>query len=200
MLDVHIRPQLQHLFDICAHKCIRLGLTPNKITLIAFCIGIAAPLFLVCGYSALALTCLLTSGLCDILDGTVARLTNNSHPFGAYIDLISDRMVESALVLGFASLYPDFYLLYMLFLISVLLHFSTFLAAGALFKNDSAKSMHYDKSVVERAEVFVIFACIIIAPQYQQPLLCPLTTVIFMAGLNRMRRVWLFASTLQAEQ
>jgi archaetidylinositol phosphate synthase len=193
MLDVHVRPRIQHLFDLCAHTCIMIGLTPNSLTLIAFCIGISAPLFLIYGHMYIALTCLLVSGLCDILDGTVARLTHTSHPFGAYIDLISDRMVESALIFGFAILYPQFYLLYMLFLISVLLHFSTFLAVGALFKNESEKSMHYDRSVVERAEVFVIFACMIVAPQYQKQLLSALTIIIFMAGLNRIRRVWLIA-------
>ncbi len=106
----------------------------NKLTLIAFCVGISAPVFLMYGYAGIALTCLLCSGFCDILDGTVARLTHTTHPFGAYIDLISDRMVESALVYRFTVLHPDLYVLYMLFLISVLLHFSTFLAAGALFK------------------------------------------------------------------
>lgn len=193
MLDVHIRPRIQHLFDFCAYRCIRLGLTPNNLTLIAFCIGISAALFLMYGHTYIALICLLVSGLCDVIDGTIARLTHTSHPFGAYIDLISDRMVESALILGFATLYPQFYLLYMLFLISVLLHFSTFLAVGALFKNESEKSMHYDRSVVERAEVLVIFACMILAPHYQKLLLSMLTIIIFIAGLNRIRRVWLVA-------
>lgn len=190
MLDIHIRPHIQHLFDFCAYGCIKFGLTPNRLTLIAFCIGVSSAFFLIYGYTSLALICLLGSGLCDILDGTVARLTNTSHPFGGYIDLISDRMVESALVLAFAFLYPQFYLHYLLFLISVLLHFSTFLAAGALFKNESEKSMHYDRSLVERAEVFVIFTCMIIAPHYQNLLLSTLTTVIFFAGLNRIRRVY----------
>ncbi len=198
MLDVHVRPRMQYLFDVCAYRCIRLGLTPNGLTLIAFCFGMCAPLFLIYGHTCTALICLAVSGLCDILDGTVARLTHTSHPFGAYIDLISDRMVEAALILGFAFLYPQFYLLYILFLISVLLHFSTFLAVGALFKNESEKSMHYDRSVVERAEVFVIFACMIIAPQYQKSLLSALTLVIFIAGLNRIRRVWLVAGDITA--
>lgn len=194
MLDVHVRPRIQHLFDFCAYGCINLGLSPNTLTAFAFCIGISSALFLIYGHAGMALSCLLISGLCDILDGTVARLTNTSHPFGGYIDLISDRMVESALILGFAIIYPHFYLQYLLFLISVLLHFSTFLAAGALFKNESAKSMHYDRSVVERAEVFVVFGCMIIVPHYQNLLLSTLTIVIFLAGLNRIRRVYIWAN------
>ncbi len=59
--------------------------------------------------------------------------------------------------------------------------------------------MHYDRSIVERAEVFVLFACMIIAPHYQRPLLSTLTMVIFMAGLNRIRRVWLLTNDLKAE-
>jgi archaetidylinositol phosphate synthase len=191
MLEVYIRPRIQYLFDLCAYACIKGGFTANTLTFIAFCLGICAALFLVYGYTIPALICLLTSGLCDVLDGTVARLTHSSHPFGAYLDLISDRMVESALVLALAMRYPHLSLLYILFLISVLLHFSTFLAAGALFKNESEKSMHYDRSIVERAEVFVIFICMIIAPHYQKPFLSMLTIVIFIAGLNRIRRVWL---------
>ena len=200
MLDVHLRPQLQYLFDFCAYQCIKLGLTPNRLTLIAFCVGILTTPCLIYGYNGIALICLLFSGLCDVLDGTVARLTHTSHPFGAYIDLISDRMVEAIFILGFAVLYPDLSIVYILFLISVLLHFSTFLAAGALFKNASEKSMHYDRSIIERAEVFVLFVCMIIIPQYQKPLLLTVTIIIFMAGLNRIRRVWLMTNDLKTEQ
>lgn len=190
MLDLHFRPRIQHIFDFCAHGCIKIGLTPNALTLLSFSVGILSSLFLINGSNLAALACLLCSGLFDVLDGTVARLTHSAHPFGAYIDLISDRMVEAGLILGFAFLNPHLYMFYILFLISILLHFSTFLAAGALFKNHSAKSMHYDRSIVERAEVFVVFACMIIAPHYQIPLLAFITGIIFVSGLNRMRRVW----------
>jgi len=190
MIEAHVRPRVQHLFDTFAYQCITLGLTPNTLTLTALLLGIIATLFLITHSNLLALICLLSSGLCDVLDGTVARLTNTSHPFGAYIDLISDRMVESSLILGFAFLYPHHYLIYILFLISVILHFSTFLAAGALFKNSGPKSMHYDRSIIERAEVFVIFACMIIAPHYQEPLLLSITGIIFIDGISRIHRVW----------
>lgn len=190
MIEFHVRHRIQPLFNTGAYWCIARGLTPNAITGLALFLGISSACLLICKYHVLALSMLLLSGFCDVLDGTVARLTGTSHPFGAYLDLISDRMVEAALILAFAILYPHHYLVYILFLIAVLLHFSTFLAAGALFKNDGKKSMHYDRSFIERAEVFVIFSAMILFMQYNALLLASITCIIFLDATHRIVRVW----------
>lgn len=151
--------------------------------------GIAAGGCIYCAHLYIALVLLLFSVLFDVLDGTVARLTNNTQKIGAYYDLIADRMVEAAFIMGFAFLYPQHYLWYLFFFVALLLHFSTFVVAGTLFPNISSKSIHYDKSLVERAEAFIAFSSMLLFPQYIHIILGILSTLVLWCSITRFVRV-----------
>jgi archaetidylinositol phosphate synthase len=190
MLETHLRKYVQPACNTLGCLFISVGLTPDKITLLAFISGILSAVALALHYTIFALLFLWISGFLDIMDGTVARITQKAHAFGAYSDLIADRMVESALMVGFTFAYSDYYLAYITFLIALLFHFSTFLAAGALFKNEGPKSMHYDRSLVERAEAFVVFSAMMLFPTYIFPLLMTFNLFIFGSGISRYIRVY----------
>ncbi len=188
MIEAHLRTKIQPLFNKLGYLCVGY-VTPNMITAIAFITGITSGVAIASNHLWCALGLLLFSGLCDVMDGTIARLSNNTQKIGAYIDLISDRMVEGAVILGFAFLYPQHYLAYILFFIAVMLHFSTFITAGALFANSGAKSMHHDHSFVERAEAFLVFALMLLFPDYIFSLLMIFNTIVFADGMARFYRV-----------
>ena len=82
-----------------------LKLTPNAVTLLglAMSMGVAvlasADLLLPAG-----LLLLVASGM-DMLDGALARLTNQESRFGAVLDSTSDRLAESVVLLGLLVLY-----------------------------------------------------------------------------------------------
>lgn len=196
MIETYIRPQIQPLFD-------RIGIslsylcTSNTITACAFITGIGSGICIALGNMPLALLLLVVSGLCDVLDGTVARLQKTGNSLGAYYDLISDRMVEAAVILGFTIAYPENYFAYITFFIAVMLHFSTFIAAGALFPNRSKKSMHYDASMVERAEAFVVFIVMILYPHYAGICLLSFNCIVFIDGIARLIRVATHAKSLK---
>src|SRR5665647_1364369 len=83
-----------------AHK---LGLTPNKISLIGFILALAsaASYVLVTAESSwlliLAVVFLLASGFCDTLDGIVARTFQQTTVFGGFFDSMLDRYADAAL-------------------------------------------------------------------------------------------------------
>ncbi len=187
MIEYHLRAVLQPTFNYVGSLLGRIS--PNSITAVAFLSGIMAAGCVAYDQPFAGIFFLSISGICDILDGTVARLTNQASPTGAYIDLISDRMVEAAIILGFTFLYPQYYLTYILFLIALLLHFSTFVAAGALFKNDGPKSMHHDHSVIERAEAFIVFGIMMLFPDYLFLALTLFSVAILADAIGRFFRV-----------
>ena len=176
-------------FDTLGKGIVSCSITANQVTLCAFLLGLLAAVSVSFNYPMAAFVFLWLSGIADVLDGTVARLTNAVHPFGAYTDLISDRLVESALILGFALQYPEHYLAYIVFLIALIFHFSTFIVAGSVFKNTGPKSMHYDRSIVERAEAFIVFSCMIFYPGVITYILMPFNVIIFLSGFSRFLRV-----------
>ena len=86
-----------------AHK---IGLTPNKISIIGFILAFASaityaltpnqpPWLLI-----LATIFLLASGFCDTLDGIVARTFQQSTVFGGFFDSILDRYADAAIYAG----------------------------------------------------------------------------------------------------
>lgn len=188
MIEARVRHKLQPWFNKLGYN-IPHHITPNMLTMTAFISGIVAGCSIAYGFYLIALYFLWFSGLCDVMDGTVARLHNNAQKIGAYIDLITDRMVEAAIILGFAVAYPQYLFTYLLFLIAVLLHFSTFLAAGALSLNTGEKSMYYDHSIVERAEAFVVFSLMLLFPDYIFLWLMSFNVLVLLDGLRRFFKV-----------
>lgn len=200
MLETHLRSSVQPFFNVLGKTLVFFRLTPNLITLLAFITGIFAGGCIGCARLYWALALLLCSGLLDILDGTVARMTNNTQKIGAYYDLVADRMVEAAFIIGFAVLYPQHYLVYLFFFVALLLHFSTFVVAGALFPNMSNKSMHYDKSLVERPEAFFAFSFMLILPNYLHIILGAFSALVFWCGVTRFLRVVEYVNSESAGQ
>ncbi|MDW7672626.1 MAG: CDP-alcohol phosphatidyltransferase family protein [Bacillota bacterium] len=189
MIDSKLRHQAQPFFDRVAERLHRAGFTPDQITLAAFAMGIAAGFFISRHWMAAALAFLWLSGILDVLDGTVARLSGRSSAIGALMDLILDRMVEAAVILGFYALAPEHAWAYLLFFVGVIFNFSTFLAAGALFPNTGGKSMHYDPGILERTETFLLFTVMILWPGARFGLLMAFNALMFLTGYIRFWRL-----------
>ena len=109
MIEAQIRNKIQPYFDMVGSLC-STKITPNMVTLLALVSGLLAGLAIALGHRFLGLGLLWFSGLCDVMDGTIARLYNKAQKTGAYIDLIADRMVEAAIILGCNMYYPEHYL------------------------------------------------------------------------------------------
>ncbi len=189
MIDTNYRKVFQPVFDKTSHLVIKTGLTPNHVTVLAFVVGVISALFIANGEYIIACALLLLSGLLDILDGTVARVTNKSSYVGAFLDMVFDRLVEASVIIGFYFIKPELSLLYLLFLVSVIFNFSTFSLAGALIKNKGSKSMHYDVGLIERSETFICFVLMLILPQWAGYFLGALTCLIFVTGILRSIRI-----------
>ncbi|MBB6215517.1 phosphatidylglycerophosphate synthase [Anaerosolibacter carboniphilus] len=196
MIDTRLRGKFQPAFDVMAAKLVKIHLRPNVITWAAFGAGILASASLAMEWMILSILLLWLSGLLDVLDGTVARLTRSASRDGAYMDLILDRMVEAAYILGLAYRFPQAYFAYLLFYIAVIFNFTTFIVAGALFENNGAKSMHYDVGIVERTETFLVFTLLALFPSQIFPILMTFNVVIFITGVIRFKRVLAYSKSL----
>ncbi|MGQ9530005.1 MAG: archaetidylinositol phosphate synthase [Candidatus Bathycorpusculaceae bacterium] len=95
-----LKQKTQKLLQTQAKTAQKIGLTPNKITITGITLAIASataytqwqtnPIYL-----PTATILLLLSGYCDALDGTLARLTNQTTTFGAYLDSLLDRYADA---------------------------------------------------------------------------------------------------------
>ena len=108
------RIRLQHLIykviDPFVRLLIKVGFTPNGISIIGFLLNIGvAAIFILGGeranrgdlsYVGWAGGLVLFAGLFDMLDGQVARLGKMSSSFGAMLDSVLDRYSELLMFLG----------------------------------------------------------------------------------------------------
>lgn len=141
-------------------------INPNIITLLAGVSGCLVAFCLVFKAKWLALVCLWLSGYFDMLDGTIARKQNISSDIGAVYDIIVDRVVEFAVILGLFLAWParEFYIILMLG--SILLCVTSFLVVGIMTENNSEKGFYYSRGLMERAEAFIFFSIMILLPEY----------------------------------
>ena len=80
---------------------IRLGFSPNGITLFGLLLGLLTCLLFVWTKNAALFGFLMIAwGLFDAVDGAAARLTDKITKFGSYLDAMCDRLFESIAVLA----------------------------------------------------------------------------------------------------
>jgi CDP-diacylglycerol---glycerol-3-phosphate 3-phosphatidyltransferase len=109
-LRVRLQFGIYKILDPFVRLLIRLGFTPNTVTVIGFLLNIGVAVIFVLGgeegnrgdlsYVGWAGALVLFAGLFDMLDGQVARLGKMGSTFGALLDSVLDRYSELFLFLG----------------------------------------------------------------------------------------------------
>ena len=80
------------------------GISPNQLTFLGMAISILAGCVIALGHLGWGALLVIMSGLCDALDGTIARNTSQVTRFGAFLDSTLDRYSDLALYLGIMTL------------------------------------------------------------------------------------------------
>ncbi|MDO8568068.1 MAG: CDP-alcohol phosphatidyltransferase family protein [Dehalococcoidales bacterium] len=80
-------------------------ITPNTVTWIGFCLSVVAAVIAATGNLLFAGLVMLAGGFLDMLDGALARLTNQTTKFGGILDSTLDRLAEAAVFIGILVYY-----------------------------------------------------------------------------------------------
>lgn len=109
-LRVRLQFGIYKIIDPFVKLLIKIGLTPNIVTVIGFILNVGVAAIFVVGaersnrgdlsYVGWAGGLILFAGLFDMLDGQVARLGKMSSSFGAMLDSVLDRYSELFMFLG----------------------------------------------------------------------------------------------------
>jgi CDP-diacylglycerol--glycerol-3-phosphate 3-phosphatidyltransferase len=106
---VDYKEQLKSLahsaLDPVVSGLVAAGVRPNHLTVLGFVFSLFAGLAFALGRFRLAAAITCFSGLCDILDGQLARRTGGETRFGAFFDSVLDRLAEASLLTGIAWFY-----------------------------------------------------------------------------------------------
>lgn len=187
MIEPYIRPLFQRVLgDTLAHSMGKF-LSPNTVTVLAMVAGISIVPALLYGQVIVALVLLSVTGVLDTLDGTMARLYEKTSSFGTALDIIGDRIVEFSIILGLFLMSPETRSLDCLIMLgSILICVTSFLVVGIFAENDSHKGFHYSPGLMERAEAFIFFGCMILFPDVFSFLATLFSCLVFLTAILRL--------------
>jgi len=86
----------------------RTPLTPDIISWAGFCITIIAGVLVVTEHFLAVGILVLVAGLCDMLDGALARTTKQTTRFGAILDSTLDRLSEAILLITLLAVFVKY--------------------------------------------------------------------------------------------
>ncbi len=165
MLDSYARKYVQPVIEHGAKTLHHMGLSANTATWIAMLFGVSSAILLVLNFPLWAVIILWCSGIMDVIDGTIARLSKST-PWGNILDISFDRIVEASMIIALLIIHPEAYLSLALCLAAILLVVTVFLVAGNVVSNTGIKGFHYNPGLLERTEAFAFFTLMMLLPSY----------------------------------
>ncbi len=101
----HYRDRLTSWTDPVARALLALRLRPNHLTVLGLGVSLLAALSFARGRTRWGAALLIVAGLFDFFDGSLARLSGQVTPFGAFLDSVIDRYSDLVVFAGILLLF-----------------------------------------------------------------------------------------------
>lgn len=189
-----LRIWFKWILDPLANFFNRLGLTPNTMTLLGLAGNFAGAYFVAQGNMTTGGLLMLITTPLDALDGTMARLRGDASDWGAFVDSVTDRYSELAILGG------------------LLYHFSstsdwlssvvTFAAAAGTvlvsYVRSRAEAVGFSAKVgiLTRVERYLVLAPLLV---FNQPVIAVWFIAIF-ANFTALQRIYYVRAQAQARK
>jgi phosphatidylglycerophosphate synthase len=175
------------LLDAVARGCLRLGLSANHLTYAGLLLGLGGGLLFYLQEGWWALLVLSASGGLDAVDGRVARLGSGPTLWGGVLDLICDRIVEAAVLLGIALPHPEWHLPALVLAATWYVNIGVFLAVGAASERHPEKIIAYPPGLLERSEGLLFALVVVAAPAWTPAAAYLYAALELVTGAQRFR-------------
>ncbi len=164
----------------------RLGVGPNALTTVGLLLTAASAVAIALDAPLLGAALLFVGGSMDALDGTVARASGRSTPFGGFYDSVSDRLSDGMVLAGIAWSVADRPQLLALALAALVL------AEVTSYVRARAESIDLECSVgvLERAERGILVLVGLLFPPLFTPVLWALVVGGAITVVQRVHHVW----------
>ena len=166
-------------------------ITPSAITWFGFLLTVGATALIITGHLFAAGFMVLIAGFFDMLDGALARRTNQATRFGAVLDSTLDRLAEAVLLLGILYLYAKEQAVAEILLVGVALLGS--LLVSYIGARAEALGVKCEVGLFTRAERVIVLALGLLLSQIDYALVIALAIIVvfsfFTAG-QRLLYVW----------
>ncbi len=108
MIHPGVREWAQTTMEALVRPLARLGVQPNTVTTFGFILSLVAAAAVWQGMWPWAAILVLVAGAFDMVDGALARVSDQGTTFGAFFDSTLDRLSEAAIGLGLIGYFLSF--------------------------------------------------------------------------------------------
>lgn len=183
-LTDRLRGWFKWVLDPVARFFLKLGLTPNTMTIFGLVGNFLGAYFLSQGKMSIGGWIMLILTPIDALDGTMARMLGEPSAFGAFVDSVSDRYAE--LVLFGGLMY--YYVMQMNTLGAVLAFLASVGSFMVSYVRARAESNGYEAKVglMTRVERYLVLAPLLV---FNKPIIA-LWILAVLANFTALQRIW----------
>jgi CDP-diacylglycerol--glycerol-3-phosphate 3-phosphatidyltransferase len=179
-----MRVWFKWVIDPLGRFFLSLGMTPNMMTTLGLAGNFVGAYFISQGKLVLGGWLVLIITPIDALDGTMARLRGDPSDFGAFVDSVSDRYAEMAILGGLM-----YYFAMHGNALGSTLAFAA--AAGSIlvsYVKARAESLHYEAKVgiLTRVERYLVLAPLLV---FNQPIIA-LWILAILGNFTALQRIW----------
>jgi CDP-diacylglycerol--glycerol-3-phosphate 3-phosphatidyltransferase len=103
LIPIRLQDGFVNLLTPLVKRLAKWGINPNSFTLAGLIITSMAAIAFIMGHLRLGGFLILLGGLCDTIDGSLARFANKATRFGALFDSALDRYSEFVMFLGIVA-------------------------------------------------------------------------------------------------
>ena len=188
MFDGYLRDPVNKLAEPVGTLLQKTGISANGLTTFGIAAAIATAWAVATGRLLLGCGLLVLTGLCDLLDGPVAKAAGTSSTQGAFYDSVADRLTDVLLLSGIAwhlnsSRGGNIYFLAV-----------AIMAVSLLISYQRAKAeslgLQGKGGIMERAERFIVLGAGLLFEVLLLPILWVLLALVALTALQRFYTVW----------
>lgn len=166
----------------------RTPITPNIITWFGFLVTLGAAALIITEHLFAAGLVVLIAGFFDILDGALARRTNQTTQFGSVLDSTLDRFAEAVLMLSILVLYVKGGFFFGIFLAGVALPV-TLMVSYIRVKAESL-GLECQVGLFTRTERVIMLALGLLLSQINYALIIALTIIVVFSSITVIQRLF----------
>lgn len=196
MFDGYFRTRVNKIADPVGAGLRKIGLSANVLTVLGIAAAAAAMWAVATDRLVLGFILVVATGLCDLLDGPVAKAAQSSSAQGAFFDSVADRATEVMLLCGIAwhlnaTEGGNIYML----AIAVMA-----VSQIVSYQRAKAESLGFigKGGIMERAERFVVLSAGLLFEVILIPILWILLVLVSFTALQRFIRIWRQATSSDA--
>jgi CDP-diacylglycerol--glycerol-3-phosphate 3-phosphatidyltransferase len=188
MFDGRFRAPVERAVKPIGDGLRRTGLTPDHLTLIGLLLAVAATIVIAMGGLRGGLLLVILAALPDLLDGALAKASNNASQRGAFFDSVADRVTDMLLLGG-----VGWYLATEHGAHAALLPFAV-MGLSALISYQRAKAeslgLQAKGGLMERAERVILLCIGLLFDSILVPILWVMLVLTAITAIQRFVGVW----------